>query len=139
MLEQWVHSVESGLRELGRQLLRPDPREQVRDEMDRLLAQLRERRAELDRARLELAAMKRRLRDNPTEAALLHSRIESAIRVRHLAEAYRYAIELDQLRQTLTSDETACPRLEQTCWSLQFLLRLLERRIARLQENLYPT
>jgi hypothetical protein len=82
--------------------------------------------------------MKRRLRDNPTAAALLHSRIETAIWQRHLDQAYRAALELDQLRQTMASDQEACPRQEQLCWSLQFLIRQLERRIDRLQKPLYP-
>ena len=138
MLEQLVHSVESGLMGMGRHLFRLSLREQLQEDIDRVTSQLRERRAELTRSRIELAAMKRRLRDNPTVAALLHSRIEAAIHNRRPDEAYRYAIELDQLRQTMASDAEACPRLEQTCWSLQFLIRQMERRLARLQEKLYP-
>lgn len=139
MLEQLVQSVESGLRDLGRRLLRPSPREQWQDEIDHLRAQLRQRRAELARGQIELAALKRRLRDNPTEAALLHARIESALRGGRQADAYRHALELDQIRQTLAADQEASPRLEQRCWSLSFLIRQLERRLARLQERLYPS
>src|SRR5690242_2472930 len=123
MLEQLVHSVESGLLGLGRHLMRLNPREQLQEDIDQLTAQLRQRRTELTRSRIELAAMKRRLRDNPPEAALLHSRIETAIHNRRPDAAYRDAIELDQLRQTMVSDGETCPRLEQACWSLQFLIR----------------
>lgn len=138
MLEQLVNTVESGLADLGRALFQTGPRERMQDEFERLTAGLRERHAELTRARTELAGMKRRLRDNPTAAALLYSRIETAIRQRQLDQAYRAAMELDQLRQTMAADQEACPRQEQLCWSLQFLLRQLERRISRLQEQLYP-
>ncbi len=137
MLEQLVHSVESSLLGLGRRLWQIPPREQLQEDIDRLTAQLHQRRAELTRARMELAAVKRRLRDNPTEAALLHSRIETAIRKRQLEPAYRHALELDRIRQMLAADQEACPRLEQTCWSLQFLIRQLERRLGRLQEQFY--
>ena len=137
MLERLVHAVESGLMDLGRRLSQPSPREQMQDEMDRLTGELRECHAEFSRSRNELAAMKRRLRDDPTVAALLHSRIETAMRSRQSEQAWRIALELDRLRQSLTSDQETCPRLEQTCWSLQFLIRQLERRLARLQERLY--
>jgi chromosome segregation ATPase len=136
MLERLVNSIESGLIDLGRRLSQPSPREQLRDEIDRLTGELRERHAELSRSRNELAAMKRRLRDNPTVAALLHTRIETALRARQSDRAWSSALELDQLRQSLASDAEACPRLEQMCWSLQFLLRQLERRLERLHEQL---
>jgi chromosome segregation ATPase len=138
MLEQLVHSFESGLAGLGRHLFRPGRRERLQDDIERLTAELHQRQSELSRAQIELAGMKRRLRDNPTDAALLHSRIETALRNRQTEQAYGLALELDQLRQTMTSDQEACPRLEQRCWSLQFLIRQLERRLARLQEQLYP-
>jgi hypothetical protein len=136
MLEKLVQTVESGLLDVGRRLWQPDPRERLLDEIDRLTLELRDRHQELTRSRNELAGMKRRLRDNPSAAALLHSRIESALRARQGEAAWRGALELDQLRQTMASDRDACPRLEQTCWSLQFLIRQLERRLTRLQEQL---
>lgn len=136
MLEQFVHTVEWGLKGLGRRLWQGSPRERLLDEIDRLTLELRERHAELARSRMELAGIKRRLRDNPTAAALLHSRIETAHRNRQLEQAWRLALELDQLRQTMACDQEASPRLEQMCWSLQFLIRQLERRLARLQEQL---
>jgi chromosome segregation ATPase len=139
MLERLVHSVESGLLDLGRCLMQPGVRERLQDDIDRLTEEMRQRHAELNRSRTELGDLKRRLHDNPSAAALLHSRIEFAIRNRQSDRAWRYALELDQLRQTMASDQVACPRLEQTCWSLQFLIRQLERRLARLQEQLYPT
>jgi CII-binding regulator of phage lambda lysogenization HflD len=138
MLERLVHTVESSLLDLGRRLCQPSPREQLRDEIDRLTAQLRQREAELTRARMDLAALKRRLRDNPSVAALLPSHIELAVRNHQPERAWRYALELDQLRHSLAADQEASPRLEQTCWSLQFLVRQLERRLDRLSEQLYP-
>ena len=41
-------------------------------------------------------------------------------------------------RQGMVADQETRPRLEQVCWSLQFHVRQLERRLARLQEQLYP-
>jgi hypothetical protein len=137
MLERMVDTLEAGLADLGRCLWQPSPRERLHEEIDRLTLEMRERHADLARSRTELAVLKRRLRDNPPAAALLRSRIETALRVHQTEQAWRWALELDQLRQSLASDQDACPRVEQMCWSLQFLIRQLERRISRLQEQLY--
>jgi chromosome segregation ATPase len=136
MLEQLLQTVESGLKDLGRRLLAPSPREILLDEIDRLSAQLQRRCAELTTSQRELAGVKRRLRDNPTAAALLHSRIESALRQGRSEQAWRAALELDQLRQSLAEDQKACPRLEQRCWSLHFDVRQLQRRLDRVLEQI---
>ncbi len=136
MLEQLIDSVESGLKALGRCLLQSGTREQLLDAIDRLSLQLQQRCAELTTSQRELASVKRRLRDNPTAAALLHSRIEALLRNGHAEQAWRAALELDQLRQELIADQEACPRLEQRCWSLHFHVRLLQRRLDHLLEQL---
>lgn len=136
MLEQLLHSVESGLKDLGRRLLEPSSREKLLDAIDGLSAQLQRRCAELTASQRELAGVKRRLRDNPPAAALLHSRIESALRNGRSQQAWRDALELDQLRQSLAADQAACPRLEQRCWSLHFDVRQLQRRLDRVLEQI---
>ncbi len=136
MLEQLVQSVESGLKDLGRRLLQPSSRERLLDEIDSLSAQLQQRCAELTGSQRELAAVKRRLRDNPTAAALMHSRIERTLNRGNLQQAWLGALELDQLRQSLVADQEVCPRLEQRCWSLHFHIRQLQRRLDRLLEQL---
>lgn len=136
MLEQLLLSVESGLKDLGRRLLEPSPREKMLDEIDRLSAQLQQRCVELTTSQRELAGIKRRLRDNPSAAALLHSRIEMAFRQGRSAQAWCAALELDQLRQGLAADQEAYPRLEQRCWSLHFDVRRLQRRLDRLLEQI---
>ena len=45
----------------------------------------------------------------------------------------------DNARQALVEDRAALPRHEQACWSLQFKLRQLERKAARLEEQLNPS
>jgi chromosome segregation ATPase len=136
MLEQLIHSVESGLKDLGRRLLQPSTREQLLDEIDRLSLQLQQRCTELTSSQRELAGVKRRLRDNPTTAALLHSRIETMLRDGQAEQAWSAALELDQFRQGLAADQEACPRLEQRCWSLHFQVRQLQRRLDLLLEQL---
>jgi hypothetical protein len=136
MLEQLMQSVESGLMGLGRRLFQPSSLEQVLDDLHSLNAQLRVRREELIKAQQELAGIKRRLRDNPTKAALLHSRVETLLKNRRMDQAWCASLELDQLRQTMAHDQETCPRIEQRCWSLHFLIRQLERRLERLHVRL---
>jgi hypothetical protein len=136
MLEQLVHSVESGLKDLSQLLMHTTSRERLLDEMDRLTAQLQQRSAELCYSQRELADVKRRLRDNPTRAALLRSQIETMLRNRQGEQAWRGAMELDQLRQILAADQEGCPWLEQRCWSLHFHVRQLQRRLNRVLAQL---
>jgi chromosome segregation ATPase len=139
MLGQLLNTLEWSLLDLGRLLFHPGSREQQLDEVDRLSAQLQQRCSELTRAQRELAGVKRRLRDNPSAAALLPSRIEAMTRKGQTDQAWRAALELDQLRQSLADDETACPRLEQRCWSLHFHVRQLQRRLDRVLQQLSPS
>lgn len=139
MLEQLIYSVESGLKDLGRRLLQPDAYEQLLDQIDCLSIQMQQRGAELTCSQRELASVKRRLRDNPPAAALLHSRIETMLSKGQAEQAWRVALELDQLRRSLADDEENCPRLEQRCWSLHFHVRQLQRRLNRLLEQLSPS
>jgi hypothetical protein len=135
MLEELVHNVESRLLDLGRLLLRPDPRGQAQGEGERLAAELCERRAALQRACNERATAQRRLKDNQKLVACLPGLIQSCLRRRQPEEAWRHALELDRARQAVPQDEAALPRLSQVCWSLHFQVRQLERRLARLHEK----
>jgi chromosome segregation ATPase len=139
MLEQLIYSVESGLKDLGQRLLQPDGPERLLDEMDRLGVQLQQRRAELTIAQRELAGIKRRLRDTPSDAALLRSRIETLLNNGQAGKAWSAALTLDLLRRELAGDQEACPRLAQRCWSLNFHIRQLQRRLDRLLEQLSPS
>lgn len=139
MLAQLLNTVEWSLKDLGRILLPPCSREQKLDEIDRLSALLQQRCGELTRSQRELADVKRRLRDNPSAAALLHSRIETMTRKGQSEHAWNAALELDRLRQSLADDERNCPRLEQRCWSLHFHIRQLQRRLDRVLEQLSPS
>jgi hypothetical protein len=134
-LEQMVQRFEARLAELGQRLLGASPEEQAREEMVLLAAELAERRAALARAQEERDATLRRLNENQQAAALLPSEIESSLRRGKRSQAFRQALELDRLRKSLDADRVALPRLEQTCWSLRFHLRQLERRLARVREE----
>ncbi len=137
MLEHLVYSLESRLLQLGQLLWQPDLRSRRQEEADRLTEQLQQRHTLLSRSQAELELIQRRLNSNRTAAVLLTAQIESCVHRRVPLQAYPQVLELDRIRQILAEDEAVLPRLEQRCWSLQFQVRQLERRLARLQEELF--
>jgi hypothetical protein len=135
-LEQIVHRVEARLVGLGEALLRPNPRQELREAIADLEALVGLRSRALAEAEADRDATRQRLEENEAAAALLPSQIESSARRGKQSQALRQALELERLRQTVAEDHKALPRLEQTCWSLAFNLRQLERQLARLRDQL---
>jgi hypothetical protein len=135
-LERIVAEVEARLVEVGPALVRPTPLEILRREIDALTAELADRRTALADTTAGLRATEQRLSDNHTAAALLPWQIESSVRRGQSSQAFRQALELERIRQAIVADEAARPRLERGCESLQFHIRLLERRLTRLREQL---
>ncbi len=136
MLERWVQSVESGLWSLGRRLWRADDKEQLRDEVLQASDDLRKRHDALKKAQAELEAMRRRIGENQASAALLTAAVDNSLNRGAGERAWRLALELDRVRRQLADDQARLPKEEQRCWSLDFQLRHLERRLARMQQKL---
>jgi hypothetical protein len=135
-IERIVHDVEARLLDLGHRVLGGGPGEAVREAMDELEAEMARRKAALQAAEAERDALNERLRQNEEAVALIPSQVESSFRRGKASQAMRQALELERRRQELAHDRAALPRLEQTCWSLQFQLRLLQRRWNRLRLGL---
>jgi hypothetical protein len=133
-LEQLVYDVEA---RLGRLLWRPDPLAELEEEAGRVAKELQDRREALARCDAARIAIKRRLLDNQAAAALLPSQIEASVRTGQTPQAWRLALDLDRLRKSIVEDQAALPRQDQACWSLQFKVRQLERRLIELHKKLY--
>jgi chromosome segregation ATPase len=135
-LERLVYDVEASLLHLGHKVFGGGPEERAREELELLREERAQRQASLDSIEAECKAVRERLGAQEAAVALLPSQIESSLRRGKSSQAVRQALELDRLRAELAEDRAALPRLEQTCWSLQFHLRVLQRRIDRLREQL---
>lgn len=135
-LEELVHDVESRLADLGRRLLQPGPKALLQEELDSVRAELGARKAALDRAKEERDATARRILDNHSSVRRLMALVEHHVKRHEHDQGWQYALELDRARQALVEDRDALPRHEQACWSLQFKIRQLERKAARLEEQL---
>ncbi|HZY83594.1 MAG TPA: hypothetical protein VFE78_02075 [Gemmataceae bacterium] len=138
-LEELVHDVESRLADIGRRLLQPGPKALVQEEADAVGRELEARRAALARAKAERDATARRILDNHSSVRRLTALTEHHVRRHEHDQGWQYAMELDRARQALSDDRAALPRHEQACWSLQFKIRQLERKLARLEELLNPS
>jgi hypothetical protein len=137
-LEELVHGVESRLADIGRRLLQPGPKALLQEELDAIRAELSARRSALDRAKDERDATARRILDNHSSVRRLTALVEHHVKRHEHDQGWQYAMELDRARQALVEDRAALPRHEQACWSLQFKIRQLERKAARLDEQLNP-
>jgi hypothetical protein len=137
-LEEVVHEVESRLADIGRRLLQPGPKTLLQEEIDAVGRELEARRAALARAKDERDATARRILDNHASVRRLTTLVEHHVRRHEHDQGWQYALELDRARQGLAEDRAALPRHEQACWSLQFKIRQLERKLARLEEQLNP-
>jgi hypothetical protein len=135
-LEEIVHRVEARLAGLGRVVIQADLASDLREEIDLTQAERAQLAADLERARAQCDDLRQRLTDRQAQAALLPSLVESSFRRGKRAQAMRQALELDHLRRNIAADQAALPRLEQTCWCLEFGLRQLDHRLERCREAL---
>jgi hypothetical protein len=135
-LEKIVYSLEEQLRLLGRQLLSADPLAPVHEQIERLNEDERTLERGLKSWQLDLVAAQKSLNDRQIAAALLTNRIEACVNQGQGPDAYRLALDLDLLRKKIAEESELLPRLEQTCWSLQFRIRQLRRQRDELRKKL---
>jgi hypothetical protein len=133
--EDLVYRVESGLLGLGRLFWRADPSASHYDALERNEVQLQKRRKDLAGAEADQAALETRLENRRAAADLLRAQIESATASGQSDRAWRLALDLDRVRQEITTDEKRLPSLTQLTWSLGFAVRQLERERARLESR----
>jgi predicted nucleic acid-binding Zn-ribbon protein len=136
MLERLLYQVESHLLDLGRRLWPADPVAVVQREADRLERDLHEQCAALSRSQAERDEVRGRLGEKQNAVNRLPAQIRTLLAHGQTEEAWRAALALDEARQALAADRTALPRLEQVCWSLEFRIRQLERRLTALRRQL---
>jgi hypothetical protein len=134
-LETIVYTLEEQLTLLGRQLLAFDPQHKQHEKAERLRDEMQMVLRGLKAWQKDLMTVRKRLTDNQIAATLLLSRIEACLRTGRGEEAYKLALELEELRKQVAADTDRIPKMEQTCWSLQFRVRQLRRDLTRLTEG----
>jgi hypothetical protein len=134
-LEHLFQKVESRLYDLGRWLCR-NPLAEVREEADEVVEALERRRDRLYRCREELAELRRRVRAHEDRAALLASRVESFVHVYDGGNAFQHALDLDDLRRSLTRDRERLRKALREEGAHLDRIRELEQRLGELQDKL---
>jgi predicted nucleic acid-binding Zn-ribbon protein len=138
-LERLVQNVEERMLALGRQLWRTDPQMKLREDVQHVSHDLRDRREALNRARTEIDALRKRITENQVAAAGLKARVGTALTRGAADEAWRDALDLDRTHRELADDQAALPKQEKLAATIELQVRFLTRRLARLQDQLYPS
>ncbi len=131
-----VQRVEARLVGLGKAMIQADRASDLLEEIDLVRAERDRLSSELASARARHEEVRRRLEEKQCAAALLVSQVESSFRRAKTAQAMRQALELDRLRREVADEQATLPRLDQACWSLEFRLRQVERKLERLRDEL---
>jgi hypothetical protein len=134
--DRWFQSLGAELRQWAAGLWPIDALPRRQQEVDRLERELRERHALLDQLRSDLEAVRDRLAQATEREALLTSWVQTHLHVADQPSAYRYAMELDQLRGQLRKDQESCRASERVYNDQLTAIRPLERRLAELQAQL---
>ncbi len=138
-LERLVQIFEKRVFALGRQFWRTDPRTQLREEVQHTSTDLTDRRAALDRCRVEIDGLRKRINSNQVAVAQLTAQVGAALARGAPEEAWRDALALDRAHQELADDQGRLPKQEKLAATVELQIRFLTRRLARLQDQLYPS
>src|SRR5262245_38951902 len=137
-LEQLFHKVECGIYHLGQHLLRDHPGRQLHNEALRLSDELQQNHAALVRHRREYDAVCQRIVKQERQALILESRVEAAVGGGNREQAWREALELDRVRQTLAAQRAEARSRETAISTHQERIATLEHRLSAVQKKLYP-
>jgi predicted nucleic acid-binding Zn-ribbon protein len=135
-LELLIHQVETRLFNLGNTLLQGGAKADLQEDLEHAQVELAARKGAAARAVARREEIRKRIQANKEQADALPPQIESSFRRGKAAQALRQALELESLRRSISADESELPKLDQTIWSLSFNLRQMERRLARIREQI---
>lgn len=136
ILEKFIHRLEAHVFRFGSPLWDDGPAEGLRDQAYRLAEALKAQRASLTAAQSEALGLRDGLARQEKRANLLAAQVRICLRSDDTANAWKLALDLDRVRQTLHDDR---PRLRQfllTCRERQAHVEHLEQRLAEVQEAL---
>jgi hypothetical protein len=131
-LNQFLLDVGSQLQEL---IWRDAPQKTLLEAIDRLERRVRDGSAVLARGRLSLDELRRRVVDRERRESWLASRVEVYLHVGDQPNAWRHALELDQLRNSLQRERERLQRRWQTYREQKAYLEKLREELADLLQQ----
>ncbi|HLN28635.1 MAG TPA: hypothetical protein VK395_12905 [Gemmataceae bacterium] len=132
-LNQFILTVGTELQEL---LWRDVPQKALAEEIDELERQIQESTAEADRYQASTHQLRKDLADKELRAAWLTERVEVYLHVKDQPNAWRHALELDQLQQTISAERLKLRRRQRAYSDQRIHIRRLAERQASLLEEL---
>ncbi len=135
-LEQLYRNVEDRVFTLGRRFLRDDPTALLREEIDRVSAELQEEYAAAAREEEAAASARVRIADAEVREGILESHVEAAVSAGDQYIAWHKALDLDHTRQRLAADRAELPRAEAAARRHREQVARLEYRLGLLQARL---
>lgn len=134
-LENFFYRVEERVLDAGRYLLNQRPRDRAGEAAAGLAAELEDQAERLAKALTQLEVTRKAKAEHEARVTFLKSQIEALVKIRKTDAAYALAMEMDEVRQALADCQTRLPKQEQLCWSLEFKLRQMERRLDRVRQQ----
>jgi hypothetical protein len=134
-LEKIVDRVGARFLDISLAVIQADPASERQEELEHLRAEHDREDDRLATLRGQVALLSQRIAEKQEAVKALVDQVESSFRRGKSSQAMRQALELDNLRQNLDSDQAELPRLAQAVWCLEFRLRQLERHMQRLREE----
>ncbi len=136
LLTQLWQSMEARLSAWRRRWWPPDPVSSARTEANRLAAEIVERKAALAEMTTILEELHHDAEATQKQATRLTAQVAECVKAGYESQAWPLALELDELHRRLAGVETEVRRHEQLCWSYEFQLRQLQRKLNDLRGRL---
>lgn len=136
LFAQLWQSMESRLHAWKRRWWPLDPLSAAGAEIERLSAEIAAIKAELDGLSTLLEELRGRLANNQKRAARLIAQVAECVKAGYESQAWPLALELEEVHRSLAADQAEVCRGEQVCWSQQFRLRQLRRKLEQVRGQL---
>lgn len=136
LLAQLWQTVETRLHALKRRWWPTNPASALRDEVRRLTIEIEDTRAAVADIQVLLEELRAQVTIGQRRVARLTGQVAECVRAGYESQAFPLALELDEVNRTLAGDRAAARRHEQVCWSQEFHLRQLQRKLDHVRGQL---
>jgi chromosome segregation ATPase len=113
-----------------------DPVSAARAEANRLTAAIRERKAALAGLNSLLKELREDVAAGQKQAARLTAQVAECVKAGYESQAWPLALDLDELHRRLADVQAELHRHEQVCWSYEFQLRQMQRKLDHVRGQL---
>jgi len=136
LFAQLWQSVETHLHTLRRRWWPLDPVSATRDRIQQLSSEIAAGKMELAELKALLEEVRGRMAAGRKQAARLTAQVAECVKAGYESQAWPLALALDETHRSLGAEQAELRRLEQVCWSQDFRLRQMQRKLDQLRGQL---